>query len=912
MSFYARFREAAARWPANVAVERQTSDGVESYTYAELLLMAECVGKWLTQQQVQAGARCALLAANSPRWVAAYLGTMATGGIAVPLDTAFRDDQVATLLRDSGAEVLFTDERHLPAARQGARGLAVKLVLLEGTDGDAARLDDILASGSAGFNATVAGSGDSAVILYTSGTTRDPAGVVLTHANLNAEADAAFSLLEVGPRDAILGILPLFHALAQMANLLLPLVVGARVVYLESLNTAELLRALRERRITIFVCVPQFFYLIHDRVMKEGARHGRLGQTLLRALMNLSLAARKLGLNPGKFLFRKVHQTLGTDIRYLITGGSRFDPGIGNDLYALGFDILQAYGLTETTGGAVVTPPDRNVIGSVGRPLKGVEVKIIDPKPPEDGEGPLAGEIALRGAIIMKGYYNRPDMTDAVLRQGWLHTGDLGYFDEDGNLFVTGRAKEVIVLSSGKNIYPEEIEAHYSRSPWIKEICVLGLESRPGEPFAERLHGVVVPDFEALRERRVVNTREVIRFDLESLSQRLAGAKRILSFDIWQDPLPRTTTRKLRRHQIKKRVQEQHAREGIEDAVAVNAVTAEESEWLEQEDVAKALAVIRQHLRTKKDQILPSDNLELDLGMDSMERVELLVALEAELVAKVEDSVASEVYSVREMVDVVRGAKGKVSERAQFRGWEGVFACETTDPQVLAIARRRPIAEFAWYLSSRLAQVVFRDLFQLKVAGLENLPKSGPCLICSNHQSYLDPAVLVSLLPWPLFRDQFSVGTTEIFGEGFPRVFARWANVIPIDPDANLVQGMQAGAFGLRRGKVMILYPEGERSIDGVPRGFKKGAAILSIHLGVPICPVAIEGFFDAWPRGKKFQGFRPLRMMFGEPIYPPGEAAHNEAAYARLTQELKTRIVAMWEELRTGNRTPAEPAAAD
>src|SRR5262249_4338099 len=253
---------------------------------------------------------------------------------------------------------------------------------------------------------------------------------------------------------------------------------------------------------------------------------------MFRRLMAISSWLRRVGLNPGRMFFAEIHSQLGPEMRYLVTGGSAFDPRIGRDFEKLGFTLLQAYGLTETTGGAMVTPPRANVMGSVGQPLRGVEIRIVDPHPAEGSPFPV-GEIAIRGGIVMKGYYNRPDATAEAIRDGWLFSGDLGYLDADGNLFITGRKKEIIVLSSGKNIYPEEIEANYLRSPFIKEICVMGLAARPGEPLSERLHAVIVPDFDVLRERKIVNAREVIRFDVENLSLDPPSTKRILSFDLW-------------------------------------------------------------------------------------------------------------------------------------------------------------------------------------------------------------------------------------------------------------------------------------------------------------------------------------------------------------------------------------------
>jgi 1-acyl-sn-glycerol-3-phosphate acyltransferase len=183
--------------------------------------------------------------------------------------------------------------------------------------------------------------------------------------------------------------------------------------------------------------------------------------------------------------------------------------------------------------------------------------------------------------------------------------------------------------------------------------------------------------------------------------------------------------------------------------------------------------------------------------------------------------------------------------------------------------------------------------------GLENLPEKGPYLLCSNHQSYIDPMVMAGALPWRLFRDTFALGTSDIFGKGFLRQLARWLRVAVLDPDANLVSAMRAGAYGLSQEHILVLYPEGERTNDGNPRVFRKGAAILSIHAQAPIVPIAIEGFYEFWPRHKKFPKFSDLQLVFGKPIQPPPLNEASEAAYEQLTSELKTRVVAMWQELR-------------
>jgi long-chain acyl-CoA synthetase len=432
--------------------------------------------------------------------------------------------------------------------------------------------------------------------------------------------------------------------------------------------------------------------------------------------------------------------------------------------------------------------------------------------------------------------------------------------------------------------------------------------------LSDRLHAIIVPDFDLLKERKIVNAKEVIRFDIESISAKLPSTKRIGSYEIWQEPLPRTTTRKLKRFELEKRVRARRESAQQEPEIGSQpALSAEDRQWLERPEISRAIEIIREASKTPPAQMRPSDNLELDLGLDSMQRIELLVALEHELGGDVEESSLAEIYTVRELVDAVlaSAAEGKTiaGSREEPGGWKAVLPEETpNDPEVLALARPRPVEERFWYFLSRLLQIFAYDRFHLSVSGMEKLPSKSPYIISSNHQSFLDPVILGAVLPWPIFRNLFSVGTSEIFGAGFMRRLAHWLRVIVVDPDANLVPAMRAGAFGLRHGRILILYPEGERSIDGTPKTFKKGVAILSLHLQTPIVPVAIEGFHEAWPRGKSFQKFTPLKIQFGDPIYPPPESEASEAAYEKLTAELRSRVVEMWQGLR-GSQPEASSA---
>ncbi|MGH9641535.1 MAG: 1-acyl-sn-glycerol-3-phosphate acyltransferase, partial [Terriglobales bacterium] len=328
-----------------------------------------------------------------------------------------------------------------------------------------------------------------------------------------------------------------------------------------------------------------------------------------------------------------------------------------------------------------------------------------------------------------------------------------------------------------------------------------------------------------------------------------------------------------------------------------------DSAWLEQPDNQRVLKIIREYSPSHPENLSPLDNLELDLGLDSMRRVELLVALEQELGGDVEESRLADIYTVRDLIDAVResAASGKKAGKttSAFAGWGSVLREDPSDPAVLAITKPRPLIDLLLLVVTRAVKVIWTLRAPIQVEGIENIPARAPFLLCSNHQSFLDPVMLLAVIPLRVLMRLFAVGTSEIFGSGFMRHVARILRVVVVDPDANLIPAMRAGAYGLRQDLSLILYPEGERSIDGTPRTFKKGAAILSIHLQVPIVPIAIDGFQEAWPRGKSFQKFARLRIKIGKPIQPPPESQASEDAYAKLTAELKQRVAAMWEELR-------------
>jgi long-chain acyl-CoA synthetase len=511
-----------------------------------------------------------------------------------------------------------------------------------------------------------------------------------------------------------------------------------------------------------------------------------------------------------------------------------------------------------------------------------VDIKLVD------------GEIAISGPIVMQGYYNRPDATAEAIKDGWFYTGDLGAMDEQRRITITGRKKEMIVLASGKNIYPEEIEANYRKSVFIKEICVMGLAD-PGRPTSERLYAVVVPDMDVLRAKKIVNAGDIIRFEMESQAVNLPAHKRVLGYEIWFEPLPRTTTQKIKRHEVERRVRERQKSR----AADAPQLSSDDQAWLDDQHAAPVVDVIKARAK-EGSRVLPDANLELDLGLDSMERVELLTELEQKFRTKVPAQVAQEIFTVRQLVEAIsaRTSDPGVVEQAT-QSWSMILSDlpPADDPVLSGLLEKRAIAAPVLFALGRLLRPL---LARVRVRGVENLRATGAYIISPNHQSYLDPFLMCSALPYRVFKRFFFVGAVEYFETSFTQWFARIANLVPVDPDSNLIPAMKAGAFGLAHGKVLVLFPEGERSIDGTVKKFKKGAPILSQHLHVPIVPVAIKGVYELWPRNRGINwrvvwpwSGHHIDIVIGKPMTFDEHADYNVTA-----TQLRDRVNEMWQQI--------------
>jgi long-chain acyl-CoA synthetase len=434
----------------------------------------------------------------------------------------------------------------------------------------------------------------------------------------------------------------------------------------------------------------------------------------------------------------------------------------------------------------------------------------------------------------------------------------------------------------------EAIEAHYRRSVFIKEIGVFARESADAAGDL-KLCAVVVPNLERLRERRIVNIGDLLRFEMEGLTADLPPESRVAQYDIWFEPLPRTAAGTLARDEIQRCALALEAKRNGD-----RSMSAADREWLADPRVAVALAVVRARCPVPH-AVAPDANLEIDLGFDSLARIELVADLERRVGRLVNREALHEIFTVRQLVEAVEADAGRARAETAESVWTTLLNAPPADTDLLLgpLLRRKGLLAPLVFVMSRVSRCFVR----LQASGLEHLPRAGVFIIAPNHQGYLDPFFVCSVLPYRIFRRLFFLGATEYFETPLTRWLAGALNIVPVDPDANLVGAMQAGAFGLTHDKILMVFPEGERSIDGRVKRFKKGATILSAHLGVPIVPVAINGSFEVWPRNRPI-GWRRLgfwnrhrvRIGFGAPMQANPTVSHAESA-----QQLQETVEALW-----------------
>lgn len=878
--------------------------GATRWTCGELADDAQRLAHGLIEAGVGRGGHVVLLADNRPEWIVAALAVMAAGGVVVPLDAQLAEKSLAHCLADSAARLVFTTADGAARIEKLCPEHGSQLLLLDAAQ-DAPRSWRRLLSDKT-FALPQLQPGDPATLFYTSGTTGAPKGVPLTHANLAHQLNLVVEVQLAVAGDRALLPLPFHHVYPFVIGLLAMLAVGATVILPHALTGPQLARALREGDVTVMIGVPRLFSALWTGIQSRVESAGRLRGVLFGAMLSVSgWLRRELGVSAGKLLLRSLHRQLAPSLRIMASGGAALDAKLAAALEDLGWQVAIGYGLTETAPLLSINPPGSGSLASAGRPVPGVEICIDPDAQPGEADETASrpspherraakpgekGEILARGPNVFGGYRHLPEDTRrAFTTDGWFRTGDLGYRDDDGFVHVLGRLSTMIVAASGKNIDPEAVEDAYLQSGVIREIGVLQTDGK--------LVALIMPNLERIPARTASHVAAAIRRAVEECSAKLPSYQRISDYVIVSEPLERTRLGKLRRHTLAERYRSAKAAvkagEAQAGALSPEQMSAEDRALLE----GAAARAVWQWLASRHPdkRLTPDTSPQLDLGVDSMAWLNLTLAIGQLTGVELSEDAIARILTVRDLLREVA-----VGQRTSPTDPLDEPEKKLTDEQKQWIQPLGPLAltwSAMWFEFNRL---VMRSVFRVRAVGVENLPASGAFVLAPNHASYLDPFAVAAALRPRMQQQTYWAGWTGVaFGNAFARFGSRLCQVVPIDPERGVVSSLAFCAAVLKRGKSLVLFPEGERSADGQLLPFRQGVGILLHRIPALVVPVFIHGSHDALPVGRALPRLRRITVVFGQPLDPCELERSGVGAepHERIAQALHERVAALGRE---------------
>ena len=846
----------AARIPDRIALQMATESGWEAYTYAETYTLSRQVAWQLWKSGLRKDDRVVLVSENQPEWCIAYLAAVQIGIAVVPLDAQTPAHEILAIaeftaaksilasesvLEKSDAETLLTTKPQ--RSRDSDHGDGVSPLMFQninknceivGVSGGPERKTST-AEIPADFPNVEVSPDTVASIIFTMGTTVEAKGAMLTHGGFISNVQAVAQALPPTDTERILSVLPLYHALSFSCSLLMALYSGTTAIYANALRPTTLLKTMREAKTTAFIGVPRLFQMLQSTIERQASRPD----------------------TPGETLAEKARAVMGGEIRVLVSGGASLSDTIYDGFQKFGMTLYQGYGMTETAPVLSVNPYLKSKRGSVGPAVEGVELQIKNP----DSRG--IGEIIAKGPSTMKGYYQNADATEKAIRDGWLYTGDLGYLDADGYLYLTGHCKDIIVPASGKNVYPVELEALYRESSeTISEMCVLGIPYEDGSDTA--IHAVIVPTSSDEA------TKVGIQHHLQARAKQLPSYQQFHKSHFWEDPLPKTVDGSVDRQGLRRNLE---ARLKNMADLQEDASTDVESAAPRSDIPEEILSTLARLARMPVHQIQRESRLDTDLGLDSLTRLDLLLVLESRLGETIPDARLANLETVGDVVRLIETFPADITKEKNGSEENRKLGFKQT-PRWYARAFRTVITG------------IYRNYFSLKCYGLEHIPQGNqPYIIMPNHTSHLDTLTVITALGSKAYRLWVLAARDYWFATRFQGWFARTClNALPIEREGNFtefLQDLRAANEVMSENNGLLIFPEGTRSLDGKLQPFKPGVLSLLIYTpNVPVIPAYIEGTFHALPKGRNFPKKHPVRIVFGEPFtFPPEDWGEQDKA---------------------------------
>jgi long-chain acyl-CoA synthetase len=770
--------------------------------YAELV---ERIGVCARSLPLAAGERAVIFAENRAEWAFALYAIWQLEGVVVPIDHATSAPDLSRLFGDCEPAIIFCSE--LTRAK-AAEALALAKISAQIIDLDS--LNALPAGEPVLALASPKNMDSLAAILYTTGTTGEPKGVMLSYTNLDASRCAVRTGGFFEPTDTILGLLPLHHILPLQGTILVPLSSGCTIAFATGMQKEEIASVMQAENVTTFIGVPRIYELFHAAIM-EKVRASLAGRIFF--AVSRVCGSQKLG----RFLFTKVHAQLGPKVRFWVCGGAKSNPVVMRDLWALGFRLAEGYGLTETS--PIISFNKRSPRFGVGAPAHNLEARIIEE------------EIAVCGANVMLGYYKKPALTANAIRDGWFYTGDTGFLGRKGALHVTGRKDDLIVLPNGKKIDPETIEREIaSMSPMIREIGVL---QRNGQ-----LAAVIYPSVDLLALDILDALQTIKKEIIERYNKTSAAYRRIFQISIATETLPRTRMGKMRRFMLQNFFTGKAAQSGQASDQTSN----------------RTLSILCEHLAKKKGMpVGPETRLDFDLALDSLDRFELCSFARNSFNCILGEAEVANAESIADLAILVEKAKRIHPEAQETKAAGEIPKLRTNTRSIMR----------------SLIVCATRFSFRIHSEGLENLP-NGPCIVAANHESYLDMPCLIALLPKPFLARCITWVKASPVMERVVRCISRGKNIITVHSQKPLSLILEASESVIESGHNLLIFPEGLRSRTGALAAFRPGFAMIAVKKKIPVVPIAIRGTYAAMPRGRFVPRFgKRIHITITPPILP-------------------------------------------
>ncbi len=797
---------------------------------------------------IKKGQRVIIKGQNKPEWIIAFIGCLMEGAVAVPLDLNSGSEFEEKVLAKTKAKLMICGD----SSSRMRKPLRIKLININDIEDI---LSDIKPAEDAGLNIS---SGDLAQIIFTSGTTTSPKGVMITHGNIESNLGSIKPVMEKWKKFfrfmwnlKILSVVPLSHMYGQLIGIFIPLMIGSSVVFMESINPAEILTAIRKEKIWILGTLPKILELLKDHITRKFNLRDEEFKKKFNRLKRIKWPIRFLA-------FLNIHLKIGWRLVAIVVGGAAFDRNLDKFWRTIAYTIFQGYGLTETAPLVTLADPASTGAGSIGKALEGLDIRLVN------------GEIYVRGKNVTPGYFKNSLLTKKAFSKGWFKTGDLAAVDEKGNLIFRGRKDSVIVREDGINIYPEDIESVLKASDTVRDCTVLGLKDGKGL----KIHAVLLLEGDFKGEPRKI---------IDEANKKLNVYQHINSCSIWKgNDFPRTTTKKIKRDGVAKALSE-----GGKGKVA----PGKESFLF-----AGAAEVLNGLKKVRPESINEDAELEKDLGLDSLDLARLSAIIEDKYGIEVDDSNIGRNTKISELENLIKSPPRRSTRKIPFYSF----------PFWLPVQVIRTIFQFIIY------PFIF-PVYRLRVKGKEKLNRlREPAVFAANHTSILDSFVILYSLPFNIRRKVVVLMSIEyhfkhffyhtgtwliriIEAAGFYLLINLFINVSPISRTYGFKKVMENIGKMIDEGWYILIYPEGRVTTDGSIKKFEPGIGVIALDMEVPVIPVRVKGLFNILRNGILPRGHIPRRPLVEVSLSEPLEFKKSEYKdYRKVTSVIENKVISL------------------